>query len=142
MSVKNLSLSLEFAGVVLPIVQDESGRDVVPLKPIVEIFGVNWEGQRVKVQTIGMRRRLGTCTQAILGIGQRREMVCIRVDRVAAYLFSINPESVRAGGNEEASIYLERKWDEWADVLHAYNQHVGGTIQISQRSSRSATCWL
>lgn len=136
MSVNTLMVSLEFAGVVLPVAQDESGRDVVPLKPIADVFGLKWEAQRIKVQTPGMQRRLGTCTPDVGGAGQQREMVCIRVDRVATYLFSLSVESIRSAGNEDGAAYLERKQEEWDNVLHAYEQHVGGTIRIGRRSKQ------
>lgn len=136
MSVNNLMVSLEFADVVLPVAQDESGRDVVPLKPITDVFGLQWERQRKRVQEPEKQRRLGTCTVQMYGAGQQREMVCIRIDRVATYLFSLSAESIRSAGNEDGAAYLERKQEEWDNVLHAYEQHVGGTIRISQRSKQ------
>jgi hypothetical protein len=134
MSVKTISLALEFAGLVLPIARDEHGRDVVPIKPITELFGLDWMTQYKKVQDVPYRDHLGTCIGFIPYAGQRREMVCIRVDRVAAYLYTVNPERVRAGGNEAGADYLARKWREWADVLHAYEQKVGMFASAGQRS--------
>lgn len=52
-------------------------------------------------------------------------MVLIRVDRVAAYLNTLNPESVRAGGNKVAADWLEAKHKEWDDLIHAYEQSSG-----------------
>lgn len=46
--------------------------------------------------------------------------VLIRIDRVAAYLMTINPEKVRAAGNERGSDFLEARLTEWADALHDF----------------------
>lgn len=55
---------------------------------------------------------------------QHREMVCIRLDRVAAYLNTINPERVRANGNEDGAAFLEQKQEEWDDLIHAYEMQI------------------
>ncbi|SMF94408.1 P22_AR N-terminal domain-containing protein [Methylomagnum ishizawai] len=127
-------LSLEFAGVILPIAKDEHGRDIVPLKPISDVFGLDWEKQRIKVNN-GISRRLGTCTHLMVGGGQGREMTCIRLDRVAAYLNTINPEKVRAVGNEVGADFLERKQEEWDDLIHAYEMRSGMFATQAQREA-------
>ena len=66
MSVKN-KIELEFAGLTLPVVQDEDGRDVVPLKPISDVFGLKWETQRTKVRGPYLSRRLGVVTPLMGG---------------------------------------------------------------------------
>lgn len=133
-----VSLNLEFAGVVLPVAQDEHGRDVVPLKPIAEVFGFDWETQRKRVQEAGMARRMGTCTGVIPGAGQAREMVCIRLDRVAAWLNTLNPERVRAAGNGDGADFLEAKQSEWDDLLHAYELERGGVFAAQAARSAAA----
>lgn len=125
-------LSLDFAGVLLPEAKGEHGHDVVPLKPITEVFGLEWERQRKKVQN-GIKRRLGTCTVQMYGEDQRREMVCIRLDRVAAYLNSLNPEQVRAGGNESGADFLEAKQEEWDNLIHQYESRHGMFASHEQR---------
>lgn len=124
-------VEIEFADVALPVAQDSDGRDVVPLKPISDAFGLDWERQRVKAQTPYLSSLLGTCTQQMLGAGQRREMVCIRLDRVAAWLFRVNPESVRAVGNEAGADFLIQKHEEWADLIHEYETRKGGMLKVS-----------
>lgn len=126
--MNKISINLNFSGAVLPVVDHEDGYQRVPLKPICDVIGVDWERQRKKVQTPYLTRRLGTCTQQMYWAGQEREMVVIRFDRVAAYLNTINPESVRGAGNEEAADFLERKHQEWDDLIHAYELHRGDLI--------------
>lgn len=132
MSVKN-KIELEFAGLTLPVVQDEEGRDVVPLKPISDVFGLKWETQRTKVRGPYLSRRLGVVTPLMGGGVQELEMVCIRVDRVAAFLNQINPERVRANGNATGADFLEEKHAEWDDLIHEYETRKGGMLENAGR---------
>ena len=134
-----VKIQLEFAGVLLPVELNEKGQEVVPLKPIADLIGLDWETQRKKVNSDYLSKRLGTCTvlmpcagqesEICIGLmsyaGQRREMTCIRLDRVAAYLNTINPERVRINGNESAADFLEKKHEEWDEVINAYEQGFG-----------------
>jgi len=130
--MNKISLNLNFSGVILPILDSEDGFQRVPLKPICDVVSVDWETQRKKVQSAYLARRLGICTQSFLWAGQEREMVAIRIDRVAAYLTTINPDAVRAAGNEAAADYLEQKHQEWDDLIHAYEQQRGDMFNAGQ----------
>lgn len=124
MSVKN-KIELEFAGLTLPVVQDEDGRDVVPLKPISDVFGLKWETQRTKVRGPYLSRRLGVVTGRIPCEFQEIEMVCIRVDRVPAYLNLTNPNRMRANGNAAGADFLEEKQADFDDLIHKYEESKG-----------------
>lgn len=126
-------IELEFAGVVLPVGLNDEGRDVVPLKPISDVFGLEWERQRKRAQEGYFARFLGTCTVLMYGAGQDRELVCIRVDRVAAWMFQINPVRVRAAGNEAGADFLIQKHEEWADLIHEYETRKGGMLHASTK---------
>ncbi len=140
--MNKVRIALEFAGVVLPVAKDEQGRDVVPLKPIVDVFGLKWEKQREKVCTpqsggaaTGLGKRVGTCLVQIFDGTQKREMVCIRLDRVAAYLNSISPAQARAGGNVSGAAFLEQKQEEWDDLIHEYEMAGGIFASREQREA-------
>lgn len=130
-----ISLNLNFSGSLLPIVDGEDGVQRVPLKPISDLIGLSWADQHKKMQVPYFARRLGVCVGDIPYAGQTRQMVLIRLDRVAAYLNMLNPESVRAGGNEAAADWLEAKHQEWDDLLHAYEQQRGGLLGDSYRKA-------
>lgn len=127
-------IEIEFAGVLLPVVLNEEGHEVVPLKPISDSFGLRWEDQRTRVQGGYLSSLLGTCTPVIRGADQAREMVCVRLDRVAAWMFQINPERVRAAGNESGADFLIQKHEEWADLIHEYETRKGGMLQAAGQS--------
>jgi hypothetical protein len=117
-----IHLNLEFSGALIPVETDETGIRIVPLKPITDAIGLEWERQRKKVSEPYLTKRLGTCTVQVWGADQRREMICIRLDRVAAFLNTVNPENVRGQGNEAAADFLESKHAEWDDLLDAYER--------------------
>lgn len=127
--MNHIKINLEFGGALLPVAKNEAGQDVVPLKPISDEIGLDWENQRVRMHTPYFTRRFGICTHEVMGAGQTRQMVCIRLDRVAAFLNSLNPNTIRAGGNEAAADYLERKHTEWDDLIHQYEAQNGQLIQ-------------
>lgn len=129
---KVISIGLTFGGVVLPIVDGEDGFQRVPLKPICDVIGILWENQRTKVQGGYLTRRLGVATP-LMGGGV--PMVCIRIDRVASFLSTINPDRVRANGNIDSADWLEAKHQEWDDVLHQYELNKGDMFR--ERSSRN-----
>lgn len=145
--MNRLTLSMEFGGAVLPVAKNAARQDVVPLKPICDVIGLKWETQRLKFgpkpegSTTPPRggagsendgyfaRRLGICTQDLFWAGQTREMVCIRLDRVSAFLYTVNPNQVRVNGNEAAADFLERKHQEWDDLIHAYESERGDMLR-------------
>lgn len=120
--MKHIAISIEYAGLTLPVVKNEQGVEHVPLKPISDLFSLHWNTQREKVTNDEFYAAyLGTCTLlSQCADGQKREQTCICLDRVAAYLMTINPHRVRASGNEEGAAFLKAKLIEWADALHDY----------------------
>lgn len=189
-------IEIEFANVTLPIVQDRDGREIVPLKPISDVFGLRWEDQRKKTapelptctpdnrgagneilqnsgdlppetlqipvtpsddttytgpekrqaqagtpdnQAAGtyLGRLLGACIAPVPFAGQIRDMLCIRLDRVAAWMMQINPERVRAAGNTGGADFLELKHEEWADLLHEYEARQGGMLAALSGETRA-----
>lgn len=118
--MKHIAISIEYAGLTLPVVKNERG-EFVPLKPITEVFGLHWPTQHAKMQEEWKVEFLGVCVLDTPYAGeQKRQMVCIRLDRVAAYLLSLNPAKIRDAGNESGAAFLKAKLTEWADALHDY----------------------
>lgn len=137
--MSKIAFSIQYAGLTLPVIKNEQGQDVTPLKPIAELFGLEWERQRKKVsQGDFYPSYFGTCTVLMHGAGsQNREQTCIRVDRVAAYLMSLNPERVLANGNDSGAAYLASKITEWADALHDYEE-IGVAVNLNHIKTQEA----
>ncbi len=132
---KMISMGLNFGGVLLPLVDGEDGFKRVPLKPICEVVGLSWSDQHKKTQTPYFVRRMGLCVGDIPYAGQTRQMLRIRVDRVQAFLNTINPDSVRAAGNIDSADWLEAKHAEWDDVLHAWESGHRADVQEKMTAS-------
>lgn len=134
-----IHIQLEFSGALLPVRQNKEGYAVLPLKPLVEVIGLSWQTQATKVQDGFLQRRLGTCIQEFLYAGQQREMIAIRVDKVVAFLASINPDQVRGAGNASAADFLEAKITEWDGVLDLYERGVGTLIGGKKKVGKPAS---
>ena len=81
---------------------------------------------------------LGTCTRHMPGAGgQIRTQTCILLSRVAAYLMSINPDRVKAQGNEDGAKFLIAKQNEWADALHDYEE-LGVAVNLNHHRVQGA----
>lgn len=123
--------SIVYAGLQLPVLKNEQGKDVTPLKPIAELFGLSWTDQHKKLNgSAYLREYLGVCMGDIPHADlQKRGQVCILLSRVAAYLMTISPDRVHAQGNIDGAKYLMEKQEEWADALHDYEE-IGVAINM------------
>ena len=137
--MSKIVISIEYAGLQLQVTKNDQGEAVTPLKPISDLFGLRWETQREKVSNSDhLRRFLGVCTPLMGGAGdQKREQTCILLSRVAAFLMSINPDRVRAQGNENGADFLEQKLTEWADALHDYEK-LGMAVNLNHARNQDA----
>ena len=137
--MSKVTFSIQYAGLELQVIKCATGAEVVPLKPISDVFGLQWETQRKKVTGSDfLARRLGTCTVPGHGAGgQIREQTCILLSRVAAYLMGINPDQVRIQGNASGADFLEQKIQEWDDALHDYEE-LGVAINVNHAKTQDA----
>jgi hypothetical protein len=132
-----IHISIAFGDAILPVIDCEDGHQRVPLKPIVEQVGAQWEGQRRKLnpesylwQRLGAEITTFKCGEMQLKQGNPTHL-CIRIDRVTAYLNTLNPQNIRGKGNHDAADWLEAKHSEWDDALHHYETD-GFAIKESQ----------
>lgn len=130
-----ITLSIQYAGMTLQVVKNDAGEDVTPLKPFADMLGLKWETQRKKVtKSVFYRPYLGVCVQTLGGPDdQRREQTCILVSRVEAFLMSINPVKVKAGGNVSGAELLHARLRQWADVLHELHWHGIGLLDCKSK---------
>lgn len=137
-----------YAGLQLPVLKNEQGQDVTRLKPISDVFGLVWRDQRKKMtDSPFLMRHLGiSFVENGSKTGDSGEVippsnptylpdVLIRVDRVAAFLLSINPDKVRAAGNVNGADFLEARNTEWADALHDFIE-IGVAVDVNHAKSQ------
>lgn len=123
---QRIHLSIGFGDTVLPVIGCDDGHDRVPFKPVADQIGLDWKTQKRKVLSDDyLRDRIGlflgeASLPQLAQLGIKKDQYLIRVDRVTAFLNSLNPRMIRASGNEEAADWLKAKHAEWDDALHAY----------------------
>lgn len=137
--MSKITFAIEYAGLNLQITKNEQGEDVTPLKPIADLFGLQWKVQRKKVtESEFYRRHLGVSdTPRRTSNPTYANEIFIRFDRVAAYLMTINPDQVRSQGNESSADFLENKIKEWSDALHDYEE-MGVAINMNHARAQDA----
>lgn len=137
--MSKIVISIQYAGMTLPVVKNEQGQDCTPLKPISDLFGLRWRQQLEKVSEGDfLRRFLGVCTLDMWRAdGQKSPQTCILVSRVAAFLMGINPEKVHAAGNVDGAKFLAEKQEEWADALHDYEE-IGVAVNLNHAKAQEA----
>lgn len=141
---------ITYAGILVRVVKYQ-GVEYVLLKTISDAIGVDWRRQRQKViDSPWLRRRLGVIEADLLAETENSGgdvpasnptyglPIYIRLNRVAAFLGTINPDKVRAAGNLSASECLESKISERDDALHDYEE-LGVAINLSHAKNQDVT---
>lgn len=151
---------ITYAGILVRVVKF-NGVEYVLLKTISDAVGVLWSDQRKKVlDSQWLRRRLGVIEADLLAETANSGgdiptsnsesggdvptsnptygvPIYIRLDRVAAFLGTINPIRVRALGNTSAAEHLESKISEWDDALHDYEE-LGFAINLNHAKAQES----
>ena len=102
-------------GITLQVVQNER-EELVAVKPVCEILGVDFSAQRAKLKehpVYGSTMVLSTTTGAD---GKEREMVCLPLRFFPGWLFSINPNNVIEGARDQLIEYQLK----CNDILYDY----------------------
>ncbi|MDF7676142.1 phage antirepressor N-terminal domain-containing protein [Neisseriaceae bacterium ESL0693] len=90
----------------------------VAMRPIVEIIGLAWSSQTVKLKRY--REKFNCCDiETVSADGKKRTMLCIPLRKLNGWLFGINPEKVKPEIRENVIKYQ----DECFEVLHDYWVH-------------------
>lgn len=87
------------------------------VRPIVEAIGLDWSSQSVK---LGKNRgKFNCCDIATVGKDSKiREMLCMPLKKLNGWLFSINPEKVRADLREKVIQYQEECFEALYNYWH------------------------
>jgi P22_AR N-terminal domain len=92
-----------------------NGEPYTPMKPIVEGMGMDWAAQYTKLKS-----RFNTCvvkiTMQLPGDAQERDVTCLALRKLAAWLNTISPNKVRSEIRDRVLQYQEQ----CDDVLYEY----------------------
>ncbi|MCZ8944905.1 phage antirepressor N-terminal domain-containing protein, partial [Escherichia albertii] len=92
-----------------------AGVTYVAMRQIVENIGIDWTGQSVKLRK--MKDKFNCIDISMVAAdGKLRKLLCIPLKKLNGWLFSINPEKVRADIRDKLIQYQE----ECFTVLHDY----------------------
>lgn len=90
------------------------------VKPIVEAMGLDWGGQQQKLSKSGDKFNCRDISM-VAKDGKIRQMLCMPLKKLNGWLFSINPEKVRADLREKVIQYQEEcflaLWDYWTEGI-------------------------
>lgn len=114
--MSNCTALVPFQGTPIPTVSQDD-EVFVAMKPVVEGMGLAWQSQAQKLVT--QRKKWGCHDIVIPSAGGPQEMLCIPLKKLNGWLFSINPEKVRAAIRETVLRYQE----ECFTALHDYWFH-------------------
>lgn len=118
---QRIHISIAFGDAILPVIECADGHQRVPLKVIVDQIGAQWAGQRRKIDADEyLKQRLGANIETSRCLN--KPQLCIRLDRVEAFLNTLNPKMISSKGNSDTAKWLEAKHGEWDDVIHNYEQ--------------------
>ncbi|ANI28274.1 hypothetical protein PL78_00265 [Yersinia entomophaga] len=90
------------------------GQPFVAMRPIIENIGIDWTGQLVKLKN--QKEKFGCRDISTPTKGGIQKMICIPLRKLNGWLFSINPEKVRADIKDKLIQYQE----ECFSVLYEY----------------------
>jgi hypothetical protein len=139
---QRIYISIAFGDAILPVIECEDGFQRVPLKPISDQVGLDWRSQKRKIiDNTYLTARFGlvlgeTSLPQMTDLGLKRDQYLIRIDRVTAFLNSLNPERIRSKGNQEAADWLESKHEEWDDALHSYEENGFAAKELGDGSKK------
>lgn len=84
---------------------DEHGKKLIPVKPICEALGIDPEAQRRKIYEDEILSSTTALRAVVAGDGKEREMLCLPIEYVFGWLFTINPKNVRPEAQEAVTRY-------------------------------------
>ena len=91
-------------GISLQVVADER-EQLVAVKPVCEILGVNYTTQVEKLKSHPICGPTMVLSTTVGADGKEREMLCIPLQFFPGWLFSINPDNVREEARERLIEY-------------------------------------
>ncbi len=81
----------------------------VPLKPICEAMGIDWDGQRKLLQRDEVLAATTVTMTAVGADGKQREMVCLPLDYLNGWLFKLTPSLFTSKEVREKVIRYQRE---------------------------------
>ncbi len=96
---------------------EHQNQPYAPMRPIVENMGLDWKSQSAKLNANKGRWATVAIITTVAQDGREREMLCLPVRKLPAFLASINPRKVRPELRERIELYQaecdDALWNYW-----------------------------
>lgn len=86
---------VEFYGDSLIAIRTSDGAVYVPVRPICEVLGVDWNGQRRRIQRDPVLNETLQGVDVTSTPGGRQTMLALPLDYISGFLFGINADHVK-----------------------------------------------
>lgn len=98
---------------------ERNGEPYTPVRPFCDALGLNWGAQTIKLN----QRFKATVSliETVASDGKKREMLCLPLRKLPAYLYSIDPEKVKPAVRAKVELYQsecdEVLWRHWTGQI-------------------------
>jgi len=84
---------------------ENNNKRFIPIRPICEALGIDAKVQRTKIQEDEILSSTGVLSTSVAADGKEREMLCLPLEFVFGWLFTINPKNVSPEARESVTRY-------------------------------------
>ena len=115
------------------IIEDLSKEKLVPIRPICDALGVDFEGQRQRISRDEILSPTAFMTKAVGADGKDREMVCLPIKFVFGWLFTIDTSRVNEEARESVINYKLKCYDVLYNYFVEYSEFVEARAKAMDR---------
>lgn len=109
-------------GIEIAAVRDENNDFYVPIKPICDAIGVAYQAQHAKLMEHEILGPTVTLSVMVAADGKKREMVCLPLEFIYGWIFTINTKNVSKEAHDNVKRYqlecYEALYNYFAGSLH------------------------
>ena len=125
---------------------EHQNQPYTPMRPIVENMGLDWKSQSAKLNANRGRWATVAIISTVAQDGREREMLCLPVRKLPAFLASINPRKVRPELRERIELYQaecdDALWDYWMHgKAERSARNIADDIIPTPRGMKSVVFW-
>lgn len=136
--MKKLSLNAREIAKVnnVAIMAGNDAKKLVPIKPICEALGIDYASQFTKIKNDEDLSSTVVLSTIVATDGKEREMVCLPMEFIFGWLFTINPKNVKPEAQEAVRTYRMQCYH----VLYEYFASYASFV--NQKQKRQAEDWV
>ena len=115
------------------VIEDLFKEKLVPIRPICDALGVDFEGQRQRISRDEILSPTAFMTKAVGADGKDREMVCLPIKFVFGWLFTIDTSRVNEEARESVINYKLKCYDVLYNYFVEYSEFVEARAKAMDR---------